>query len=32
VSRRPLPALTRRWMTIALVVLILIALVVAFLR
>lgn len=31
-SRRPLPALTRRWMTIALVVLILIALVVAFLR
>jgi hypothetical protein len=32
VSRRPLPALSRRWMTIALVALVLIALVVAFLR
>jgi hypothetical protein len=32
VSRRPLPALSRRWMTIALVALVLIALVVALLR
>jgi hypothetical protein len=32
VSRRPLPVLTRRWMTIALVVLVLVAIIVALTR
>ena len=31
-SRRPLPVLTRRWMTIALVVLVLVAIIVALTR
>jgi len=32
VSRRPLPVLTRRWMTVALVVLVLVAVIVALTR
>jgi hypothetical protein len=32
VSRRPLPVLTRRWMSIALVVLVLVAIIVALTR
>jgi hypothetical protein len=32
VSRRPLPVLTRRWMSIALVVLVLVAIIVALAR
>jgi hypothetical protein len=32
VSRRPLPEVTRRWMTVALVALVLVAIVVAVLR
>jgi len=32
VSRRPLPVMTRRWMTIALVVLVLVAIIVALTR
>lgn len=31
-SRRPLPVLTRRWMTVALVVLVLVAIIVALTR